>query len=122
MLDEVVNYLESNRELVIKIDSSDLVDTAIKAWNFIKEDFREQYNKKLVSPEIQFDTTNLEYLQANLVWDKESYYLRIEVVENMSYCYIYFEDNVERVTLDKWYTLNTPLPDWLINKLSLFIY
>lgn len=122
MSDQVIDYLESHRELIIKIDTNTLVDKTIEVWKFIKKDFKQQTGKELINPEVRFDSSNIDYLQANLNWEKNDYVLNMEIVQGMFYCYIYYEDGSKRETLDKWYTLNTTLPDWLIEKLSLFAH
>lgn len=120
MSDKVIDYLELNREIVINIDVNELVDSAIKAWKFMKNDFKQQCGKELTTPEVLFNTNEIEYLQVDMDWDNDKHHLDIEIIDGGSNAYVYYRDKINRTGLDRWYTLNTPLPDWLLDKLSLF--
>ena len=115
MKNEAIQYLEFHRAFTIEIDANNLVDTAIKALNFIRESI-----KDLSVPEVLFNTNEIEYLQVDISWDRNEHHLDIEILDGRSNAFVYYINSVTREQLNKWYRLDEPLPNWLINKLSLF--
>lgn len=122
MTDEAIQYLESNRKIVIELDTSNLVSETIKRYNFLKKTLLEKCGKTLPVPDVTFNTEEREFLQVTLSWFNESYHLDFEILDRRSSSFIYYCDMTEipHKTIDKWVDLDKDCLDWLIDKLLLF--
>ena len=122
MTDQAIQYLESNRKIVIELDTNNLVNETIKRYEFLKRTILEKCGKNLSVPEVDFNTNAIEYLQVTLSWFNGYHGLDLEVLDGRSSCFIYYVDSTEipYKQTDKWVTLNKDSLDWLVDKLLLF--
>lgn len=124
MTDEVIKSLNSKRltTVEVEIDASEEVDKAIRCWNFIKTSIQSKFGKTLLSPEVVQDLEDLECVDLALVWEKEDIYFSIRVIEDRrESVYIYYQNNSTKEKLERWYQIEDELPDWLPDKLLLFM-
>lgn len=122
MNDEAIQYLDSNRKIVIELDLNNLVNETIKRYDFLKKTILEKCGKNLPVPDVTFNTEEREHLQVTLSWFNESYHLDFEVLDRRSSSFIYYCDMTEipHKTTDKWTDLDKDSLDWLVDKLLLF--
>lgn len=122
MIDEAVQYLESNRKIVIELDTNNLVNEAIKRYEFLKKTILDKCGKNLSVPEVHFNLISIEYLQVTLSWFNRYHGLDLEVFDGRSSCFIYYVDSTEvpYKQTDKWIDLDKDSLDWLVDKLLLF--
>lgn len=123
MIDETVQYLDSNRKIVFEYDVSELVDVAIEVWTFIKETIQEKYNKTLIIPTVIFDgneSESLDFDTVTLRLQKEHKKLDLHIFKDMSGVSFYYLDSPTFTYKSHWYKSGTPLTDWFADTLLLF--
>lgn len=123
MTDKAIQYLESHRKIIIEIDTSELVDVAIKVWDFLKATVQEVYNETLITPEVIFDGDESESLDFNWVilkFQKENKQLELVIFKDKSGVSFYYKDQLLKKSETHWYSLDKPLTNWFADTLLLF--
>lgn len=118
---ELYDELQSYREVTIKLDASNLVETTIKYWNFLKYYIKLNYDKNLSVPEMSFSNNDFRYPEITLYWDKHPHHLDLEIEQDRKNIWVYYLNESTKEEISYWYKLENILEDKLVNKLLLFI-
>lgn len=115
MTDNITDYLKSNTEITITKNIEDLSESAIELWKLIKD----KTNKKITEPYIKIYTDKHNIPIIELEWVRDYYYLSLRLLENTEDLIVHYSDT--DTTLNEIHELDGTLPDWLIQKLLVFI-
>jgi len=115
MTDNTTNYLISNTEITVTKDIGDLSRSATQLWKLIKD----KTNKKITEPYVKIYTDKYNVPIIEFEWVRDYYYLSLRLLESTEHLLVYYSDT--DTTLNEVHELDGKLPDWLVQKLLVFI-
>lgn len=121
-MNELKDYLNSNRTRTITLDLNELVDRAIKYWDYISELVEKKSNKKLLVPSgSNINTNDINDTFVYLEWNIGSLYLTMEIYEDYDcVTYYYWDENGRTNWCHNDHRIGTELDSYVLETLLLF--
>ena len=120
-MNELKDYLNSNREITITIDLNELVDRAIKYWDYISELVEKKSSRKLLVPCNSINKNDLNDISISLVWSTSNSFLTVEIYQD--YDFVRY-DHWDDIKIPDWchndHRIGTELDSWVLDTLLLF--
>lgn len=120
-MNELKDYLNSNREYVITLDLNDLVDKAIKYLDYISELVEQKSNKKLFLPDYSLYFKDFNTISVDIDWYKGNHSLFLKIYEDYDFArYDYWDETDKPNWCHNDHKIGTELDSHVLDTLLLF--